>query len=81
MFELFNFSFLFLNLGGVIFWLFDLVTRLLSCLRSYKIIFTYSYYTYMYVFKHMISEYLSISSTDEAVVTAKRLVFIALFTV
>ena len=35
----------------------------------------------MYVFKHMISEYLSISSTDEAVVTAKRLVFIALFTV
>ena len=64
----------FLNLGGVIFWLFDLVTRLLSFLRSYKIIFTYSYYTYMYVFKHMISEYLSISSTDEAVVTAKRLV-------
>ena len=35
----------------------------------------------MYVFKHMISEYLSISSTDEADVTAKRLVFIALFTV
>ena len=69
----------FLNLGGVIFWLFDLVTRLLSFLRSYKIIFTYSYYTYMYVFKRMISEYLSISSTDEAVVTAKRLVL--LFTV
>ena len=33
----------------------------------------------MYVFKRMISEYLNISSTDEAVVTAKRLVL--LFTV